>query len=142
MGEIERAPVSAFSHVQLRVADVATSEQWYTTALGMDRLAADEAGTYVALRHPPSRVVIVLSQRPDTGAGLDSTLDHLAFAVREESALRAWADHLTAAGIAHSGIEPELDNLSLQLQDPDGTSIELVTRNPASRTPHIPDGSL
>ena len=133
--------MSAFSHVQLLVSDVPTSEQWYTTVLGMDRLTADDAGTYVALRHPPSRVVIVLSQRPGGGGLLDSTLDHLAFGVRDEADLRAWADHLTSVGIEHPGIVPELDNLSLQLCDPDGTSIELVTRNRASRTPHIPEGS-
>jgi catechol-2,3-dioxygenase len=141
MTEPERAPVHAFSHVQLRVADVPTSERWYTTVLGMDRLAADDAGTYVALRHPPSRVVIVLSQRTCEGDGPDSVLDHLAFGVREESELRAWAEHLTAAGIEHPGIVPELDNLSLQLRDPDGTSIELVTRNPASRTPDTTAGA-
>ncbi len=142
MTEPERAPVSAFSHVQLRVTDVPTSERWYTTVFGMDRLAADDAGTYVALRHPPSRVVIVLSQRPGgAGSGPDPSLDHLAFGVREESELRAWADRLTDAGVAHDGVVPELDNLSLQLRDPDGISIELVARNPASRSPHIPEGS-
>lgn len=140
MTEPERAPVRAFSHVQLRVADVPVSEHWYTTVLGMDRLAADDAGTYVALRHPPSRVVIVLSQRAATETP-ESALDHLAFGVAEEAELRGWADHLTAAGIEHSGVVPELDNLSLQLRDPDGIHIELVTRDPASRNAHTPDGA-
>ena len=94
--EPARAPVAAFSHVQLQVRDVPTSERWYTTVFGMDRLAADPQGTYVALRHPPSRVVIVLSQRGDV-AGDDSALDHLAFGVRDEAELREWADHLTVA---------------------------------------------
>jgi glyoxylase I family protein len=130
-----RAPVTAFSHVQLQVRDVAASERWYTAVFGMDRLAADPDGTYVALRHPPSRVVIVLSRRGDV-AGDESALDHLAFGVRDEVELREWADHLASLGIEHPGVAPELDNLTLQLHDPDGISIELVTRNPASRTAH------
>jgi catechol-2,3-dioxygenase len=85
-------------------------------------------------------VVIVLSQRA-AGGGPDSSLDHLAFGVREEADLRAWADRLTDAGIEHDGVVPELDNLSLQLRDPDGISIELVARNPASRNHHTADGS-
>ena len=139
--ETERAPVSAFSHVQIQVSDVPRSEQWYTTVLGMDRLTADDACTYVALRHPPSKVVIVLSLRSGAGVASDSALDHLAFGVREEADLRAWADHLTAAGVEHGGVVPELDNLSLQLRDPDGIAIELVTRNRASQSPHTPAGS-
>jgi glyoxylase I family protein len=138
--EPARAPVAAFSHVQLQVRDVPASERWYTTVFGMDRLAADPQGTYVALRHPPSRIVIVLSQRGD-GAGDESALDHLAFGVRDETELRQWADHLASLGIEHPGVAPELDNLTLQLRDPDGTSIELVTRNPASRTPHNSAGA-
>jgi len=31
------SPVTGFSHVQLLVSDVRTSEQWYSTALGLDR---------------------------------------------------------------------------------------------------------
>ena len=134
--EPARAPVAAFSHVQLHVRDVPASERWYTTVFGMDRLAADPDGTYVALRHPPSRIVIVLSKRGDDAGGGESALDHLAFGVRDEAELREWAGHLASLGIEHPGVQPELDNLTLQLRDPDGISIELVTRNPASRTPH------
>ena len=130
-----RAPVAGFSHVQLQVRDVPASERWYTMVFGMDRLTADAEGTYVALRHPPSRVVIVLSQRGDS-AGDESVLDHLAFGVRDEAELRSWAEQLSSRGIEHPGVVPELDNLTLQLRDPDGISIELVTRNRASRTPH------
>ena len=55
------SPVTGFSHVQLVVRDVPTSERWYSTVLGMDRLTAADDDSYVALRHRPSRVVVVLT---------------------------------------------------------------------------------
>jgi catechol-2,3-dioxygenase len=118
------SPVTGFSHVQLRVGDIARSEAWYGAVLGVVPLTAGDG--YVALRHPPSRVVIVLTSRdPDLGPSVGD-LDHLAFAVPDGEALGAWADHLTEIGIEHAGVVLELGKPSLQLRDPDGTAIELV----------------
>jgi glyoxylase I family protein len=122
------APVTGFSHVQLLVSDRGASERWYTTVLGLQRLAADDAQGYVALRHRASGMVIVLSERDDAGPG--GRLDHLAFAVPDGDTLRAWADALTQAGIAHAGVVDELGKPSLQLRDPDGIAIELVAPAP------------
>ncbi len=121
--------MTGFSHVQLLVSDVHASEQWYTTVLGMDRFAADEAIGYVALRHKPSGVAIVLSTRANAD-GADTALDHLAFAVPDGPTLQEWAAHLTTAGIEHNGIVLELGKPSLQLRDPDGNAIELVAPAP------------
>jgi glyoxylase I family protein len=123
-------PMTGFSHVQLLVTDLRASEHWYTTVLGLTRYAADVALGYVALRHDPSGVMIVLTPRELAGAaGEDercTTLDHLAFAVPDGAVLETWAAHLTDAGIAHPGIVSELGKPSLQLRDPDGIAIELV----------------
>lgn len=121
------APVTGFSHVQLRVSNLAASERWYTTVLGLDRLVADPEGGYVALRHRPSRVVVVLTT---TQSLTDSTdhdrLDHLAFAVPDGPSLQAWATELTARGVSHGGVVDELGKPSLTLIDPDAISVELV----------------
>jgi catechol-2,3-dioxygenase len=122
--------MTGFSHVQLLVSDVRASEQWYTTVLGMDRFAADESIGYVALRHKPSGVAIVLSTRATDDDRDESVLDHLAFAVPDGPTLQTWADHLTAAGIEHNGVVLELGKPSLQLRDPDGNAIELVAPAP------------
>ncbi len=53
-------------------------------------------------------------------------LDHLALAVPDGAALRAWAAHLAAAGIDHEGVVLEGGHPSLQLRDPDGIALELV----------------
>jgi catechol-2,3-dioxygenase len=122
------APISGFSHVQLLVRDVATSERWYAQVLGLERFVASDDGSYVALRHLSSKFLIVLS----TGLrGVDANersepLDHLAFAVPDGAALEAWAAQLTALGIDHPGVVDELGKPSLVLTDPDGIHIELV----------------
>jgi catechol-2,3-dioxygenase len=123
--------MTGFSHVQLLVSDVRTSERWYATVLGLERFAADDGVGYVAMRHKPSAVVVVLSTRSD-GQCTESALDHLAFAVPDGESLHAWAAHLADAGIDHSGVVLELGKPSLQLRDPDGNAIELVA--PAPRT--------
>jgi catechol-2,3-dioxygenase len=121
------APVTGFSHVQLRVSDLAVSEQWYTTVLGLERLVADAAGGYVALRHQPSRIVVVLTEASGLArTGGHERLDHLAFAVPDGPSLQAWAAELTSRGIEHRGVVDELGKPSLSLLDPDGISVELV----------------
>jgi catechol-2,3-dioxygenase len=123
--------MTGLSHVQLRVTDVTASAEWYSTVLGLEPFRADPSIGYVALRHPASGIVVVLTT--DTSGGWRSdggALDHLAFAVPDGASLESWADHLTAAGVAHAGVVPENGNPSLQLRDPDGTAVELVVPRP------------
>jgi glyoxylase I family protein len=123
------SPMTGFSHVQLRVTDVPASERWYTTVLGLERFSGDDSVGYVALRHKPSGVVIVLSTR-ESAHRVDTALDHLAFAVPDGTVLAEWALHLSDAGIDHDGVVFELGKPSLQLRDPDGNAIELVAPAP------------
>ena len=124
-------PLLGFSHVQLRVSDVAASRAWYSTVLGVETMTEADDGSYAALQHKPSRVVIVISSRLDDAPGrVDVPLDHLAFAVPDGDTLELWADHLTEMGIEHPGVVLELGKPSLQLRDPDGISIELVAPPP------------
>jgi catechol 2,3-dioxygenase-like lactoylglutathione lyase family enzyme len=131
------SPVTGLSHLQLNVSDVAVSAEWYTAVLGLEPYARDPDVGYVALRHRTGRMVIVLTSAPASGApigprsavpgpGIAGTLDHVAFAVPDGDALRAWAGHLTTIGIEHAGVVLEGGNPSLQLRDPDGLAVELV----------------
>jgi catechol-2,3-dioxygenase len=125
-------PLLGFSHLQLRVRDVDASRRWYSTVLGIETLTAADDGSYVALQHKPSHMVIVLSSRVDGAAEgtPDAPLDHVAFAVPDGDTLRLWADHLTEVGIEHRGVELELGKPTLQLTDPDGIDVELVAPPP------------
>lgn len=123
--------MTGLSHVQLRVTDVTVSARWYTLALGLQPFRSDPAIGYVALHHQTSGVVIVLtSATSDNWRADHGPLDHLAFAVPDETTLEAWAAYLTSVGIDHSGVVPEGGNPSLQLRDPDGTAVELVAPRP------------
>lgn len=119
------SPVTGFSHVQLAVRDVTESQKWYQTVLGMEPMQASDDGSYVALVHPPSRVVLVLSTATELPASRGA-LDHLAFGVPDGPTLQTWADRLSAAGIVHAGVVDELGKPSLAMRDPDGNQIELV----------------
>jgi catechol-2,3-dioxygenase len=125
-------PLQGFSHFQLRVRDVGASRDWYSTVLGIEPYRESDDGTYVALMHRSSHLVVVISSRiegaPEGAA--DVPLDHLAFAVPDEETLRLWADHLAEAGIAHPGVAYEEGRPTLQLVDPDGISIELTAPAP------------
>jgi len=121
------SPITGFSHLQMNVRDVAASQAWFATVLGMEAFV--ELDDTVALKHGPSRLVLVLSQREIAGDAT-SPLDHLAFAVPDGATLEAWAQELTTRGIAHDGVVLELGKPSLQLRDPDGNAIELVAPAP------------
>jgi len=125
-------PLLGFSHIQLRVRDVDASRDWYSTVLGIEPYRAADDGSYVALRHRPSQMVVVISRRLDGAAdgACDVPLDHLAFAVPDGDVLRRWAEHLAESGIEHAGVELEQGRPTLQLVDPDGISIELVAPAP------------
>jgi glyoxalase family protein len=127
---VSAAPITGLSHFQLLVADVGASARWYTEALGLVPFAQDARIGYVALRHRGAKLVVVLTQAPETNGGpdrpTDQHVDHLAFAVPDGESLRVWADHLTKAGVDHPGIVLENGRPSLQLRDPDGNAIELV----------------
>ena len=136
-GRGDHAPMTGMSHVQLRVTDLGVSVDWYRRALGLATSVADPDVGYAALRHPGARLLIILSRRAartddrSPATATDSSLDHLAFAVPDESSLRTWADHLSDIGIDHPGVVLEEGRPSLQLRDPDGIAIELVA--PANR---------
>lgn len=127
-------PVLGFSHLQLRVRDVDASAAWYSTVLGLETMTAADDRSYVALRHRPSKLVIVISRRVDGSpeGAADVPLDHVAFAMPDGDTLRLWADHLTEVGIEHPGVELELGKPTLQLRDPDGINVELVAPAPRS----------
>ena len=118
------SPIRGFSHVQLRVADVQRSVDWYSTVLGLTRYSDGPLGGAVPLSGANGRFVVVISgDRPDGARG---EVDHLAFSVPDRESLAAWGDRLTEAGMLHSGLVESNEGLSIHLDDPDGLPIELI----------------
>jgi catechol-2,3-dioxygenase len=121
---MEAPPIDRVSHFQLNVSDLEASVAWYKQALGLTELRADP-GRYVALRSASGRFRLVLSAGGKSGAG--GALDHIALAVSDINALSAWCDHLIAIGISHEGIHENIAGQSVDLFDPDGNNIELIS---------------
>ncbi len=121
---MEAPPLRGLSHFQFDVSDLDASIAWYTTALGLAALRG-EPGRYATLQSDLGHFRVVLSAGgPATSRG---ALDHIAFAVSDLDALVAWSEHLTAVGIEHEGVVPNVvGGHSLDLFDPDGNNIELV----------------
>lgn len=132
------SPVTGLSHLQLRVTDLAASQSWYESVLGLVSLSSGD--NYVALRHPPSGVVLVLSEwEGGSRHGEESAMDHVAFGVTDAASLEDWAAHLSSTGIDHPGIVLELGRPSLQLRDPDGVAVELVAPAPGGARGDLPE---
>ena len=121
---MDAPPIDGLSHFQLRLSDLDASVAWYKRALGLTELRSDP-GHYVALHSTTGRFRLVLS-----AGGLADTpgaLDHIALAISDIDALRAWCAHLTDIGISHEGIASNVAGQSVDLFDPDGNNIELIT---------------
>ena len=121
---MDSPPLERLSHVQLRVSDLDASVAWYELALGLTELRR-ESGHYVALESTSGRFRVVLSAGGTAGA--PGTLDHIAFAISDVGALTSWCEHLSAMGIPHEGVKQNIAGHSVDLFDPDGNNIELVS---------------
>jgi catechol 2,3-dioxygenase-like lactoylglutathione lyase family enzyme len=121
---MDALPIVGVSHFQLNVADLNASVAWYKRALGLSELRG-EPGRYIALHSATGRFRVVLSA--GGRAGTPGALDHIALAVSDVGALSEWCEHLTAIGITHEGIKPNVAGQSVDLFDPDGNNIELIS---------------
>lgn len=122
------SPLTGVSHLLLHVTDTDASATWYMRALGLEETSRQE-GRVVGLQSVDGSFRLGLKVGLATPAGPDGggALDHVAFAVSDLGALHAWADHLTEIGIAHEGVKPNPLGFSVDLFDPDGINIELVS---------------
>ena len=118
------SPVRGFSHVQLRVSDVEKSADWWSRALGLQRMTDGPISGALPLAGSDGRFVVVISgERRDNAGG---EVDHVAFSIKNRDDLAAWGDHLTQEGIEHSGLVESNEGLSIHLTDPDGLAVELI----------------
>ncbi|HEY1653154.1 MAG TPA: VOC family protein [Acidimicrobiales bacterium] len=121
---MDAPPIDGLSHLQLNVSDLDTSVAWYKSALGLIELRG-EPGRYVALQSTTGRFRLVLSA--GGRAGTSGALDHIAVAISDVGALTTWCAHLTDIGVSHQGIKSNIAGQSVDLFDPDGNNVELIS---------------
>jgi catechol 2,3-dioxygenase-like lactoylglutathione lyase family enzyme len=121
---MDAPPIEGLSHFVLKVSDLDASVDWYERALGLFELRGDP-GHYITLQSStaPFRVILFSGGQ----ANAPGALDHIALRVSNVDALTAWCDHLSAIGIEHNGIQPNIVGNSVDLFDPDGNNIELIS---------------
>jgi catechol-2,3-dioxygenase len=69
------------------------------------------------------RLVLSTGGRPDNRGALN----HFALSVADSDALAAWVARLDAIGIAHEGIHASSVGETVDLFDPDGNNVELIS---------------
>jgi glyoxylase I family protein len=123
------------THVNLTVSDLDRSTEWYCRVFGftvVNETAVDDEGfRFRTLLHPQSLASVVLG---DCEGADDERFDewriglhHLGYHVPTREDLDAWAAHLDALEIEHSGVReaPHESGSQIWLRDPDNIWLEL-----------------
>ena len=116
---------SGLNHIIMTIKDVKTSQAFYGGLLGFE-LEAIADGFF--LRIGGVTIFFFPSSHPipdDRFNEFRIGLDHLSFTAPSESALRALADHLQAAGVNTKGVETyHTGNRYVAFRDPDNIQLE------------------
>jgi catechol 2,3-dioxygenase-like lactoylglutathione lyase family enzyme len=133
--------LTGIHHLGITVSDIERSEAWYGKVLGLKRAFVEAhhdspvGGYTVVLTNDDGSMDIGLDHHPENdGTPFDARrigLDHLCLGVGNRPALDAWAAHLDALGISHSGIYAIEGHpmAVVNFKDEDGVALELISIN-------------
>jgi glyoxylase I family protein len=125
--------IEGFGHLDLTVTDGERSLSWWERVMGFELLARWNGPTWEGwtMLHPSGLLVTLISHQDPQPGVFDERrvgLDHLSFRVADVHELEAWADHLDAVGVSHSGVQ-DVEGLRggplIVLRDPDNIQLEL-----------------
>ena len=125
-------PITGIAHIEFSVSQLDRSVDWYCALLGAREVFRETNEknqlSAVAIYEPGSRTVLAFTchnqQEPETFTPQRIGLDHASFAVADDSALDAWANHLEAVGVRFTRNDEDYAR-SLNFRDPDGIALEV-----------------
>jgi glyoxylase I family protein len=128
-------PISGFGHIDLTVTDVERSREWWERVMGFSLVNVVDKPEYTirTMLHPCGVAVTLMGHSRLATDRFDERavgLDHFALRVPERASLEAWAEHLDALGIEHSGIQDEIGGPLIVLRDPDNIQLEVWAFDP------------
>lgn len=124
-------------HLGLTVPMVEHSARWYEEVLGFSEVGRlgepDDVTRKIFLRHPDLSIRLGLVQHRDGDRRRfderQTGLDHLSFAVPNQSELRRWCERLDHLKVAYSPITPARslrDAEVVVFRDPDNIQLEFI----------------
>ena len=127
---MEFPPINGLGHIDLTITDVQRSARWWEEVMGFKLVATQERpGLKVwNVFHPTFLSIGLVAHETPVTDRFDERrvgLDHLALRVPDRDALEAWAKHLDALGVAHSGVQDENGGPLIVFRDPDNIQLEL-----------------
>jgi glyoxylase I family protein len=128
-------PGPAFSgvvdHLGLSVTDLDRSEDFYSSVLGLLRLA--DFGHARILVHRPTSFMLALVRHEGADTGpfteLHTGLDHVGFSVGSRDELVQWQHRLEELGVEHTPVRDMEFGHHLNFRDPDHIALELSASN-------------
>ena len=129
---VERPPIVGVAHIGLKTADMAAAREFYGHVLGFaEPFSLDKPSGGLLLTYFKVNDHQYIEIFPELQSPTEDRLSHIAFETTDASRLR---DYLAGRGVKAPGtLKPGLDgNLSFEVTDPDGHTVEFVQYLPGS----------
>src|SRR5215210_4104745 len=127
------APATTVGAVDLTVADLDRSLDYYTLAIGLEILSREDG---VARLGAGGEELLVLHEQPGAEPVRGHTgLFHFALLLPERTDLARWLVHAAGARVPLSGMSDHLVSEAIYLRDPDFHGIEIYRDRPRSEWP-------
>src|SRR3954452_15877935 len=134
------APTTTVGAVELTVAELDRSVDYYTLAIGLKVLSRSEG--VARLGSPDGLELLVLVEGPGAQPGRGhSGLFHFALLLPSQEDLARWLVHVAGARVPLSGMSDHLVSEAIYLRDPDFHGIEIYRDRPREEWPYR-DGQL
>ncbi len=113
-------------HTNIRVSNLARSEEFYTEAIGLEVVSRRENGVNLSAREPSQEIVLREIGADDREQDVKSVgSNHLAWEMATFDDLQAICDQLVSKGIELSRVRSNSYSVGVYFNDPDGNSNEV-----------------